>query len=80
MANKPLFLIVDDDSPADQAARLQQSFELAGLGGNVSWATSPAEMFQTVKTNAPTLVLLDHHWPEVSIDKVLQGLLREIAR
>ena len=80
MTNERLFLLVDDDSPADQAARLQQSFKLAGLTGRVTFASSPAEMLQKVREEIPALILLDHHWPEVSIDKVLQGLLREAPR
>jgi len=76
MSTGPTFLIVDDDNPKDQAAQLQQSLTVAGLSGTVEYATSPAEMLEVVRRNSPSLILLDHHWPEIGVEKILQEIRR----
>ena len=76
MLTEPTFLIVDDDNPKDQAAQLRDSLRVAGLSGAVEYATSPAEMLEVVRRTLPSLVLLDHHWPEIGIEKVLQQIRR----
>jgi len=80
MSVERLFLVVDDDRPADQAAQLRQSFSIAGLAGRVAHASSPSEMLEKVKKESPTLILLDHHWQEASVEKILQSLVREVPK
>jgi len=76
VSHTPLFLIVDDDNPSDQAAQLRQSLEVARLAGTVDFASSPAEMIECLQRQTPALILLDHHWPEVTIDRVLDDIRR----
>jgi len=76
MVTTPTFLIVDDDNPKDQAAQLRQALRVAGLSGTVEYATSPGEMLEMVRGSTPSLILLDHHWQEIGIEKMLQELRR----
>lgn len=78
MLTEPTILIVDDDNPKDQAAQLRDSLRVAGLSGKVEYATSPAEMLEIARRTPPSLILLDHHWPEIGIEKVLQQIRRDV--
>ena len=76
MPQTPLFLIVDDDNPSDQAAQLRQSLEVAHLAGTVDFASSPAEMLERLREQTPALILLDHYWRETNIERILDEIRR----
>ena len=76
MSGRPLFLIVDDVNPSDQAAQLRKALQIVNLGGDVDFAASPAEMLERLRKRIPAVILLDHHWPEMAIGKILDELRR----
>ncbi len=71
----PSFLIVDDDDPSAQSSNFKEALKLSGLKGSVDFAASPAKMLEKLRgQEAPSVILLDLHWPDFPISSILEGV------
>lgn len=71
-------VVVDDDNADDFAQQIRENLP-ASSEAIVSTARSPGELYGRSSVH-PALILLDHHWPEINIEHVLERCQKEFPK